>query len=36
MLRIDKEACIGCGVCEEVCTFGAIVVVEDVAEVNEK
>jgi electron transfer flavoprotein alpha subunit len=36
MLRIDKEACIGCGVCEEVCTFGAIVVVDDVAEVNEK
>jgi electron transfer flavoprotein alpha subunit len=36
MLLIDKEACIGCGVCEEVCTFGAIAVVEGVAEVNEK
>jgi electron transfer flavoprotein alpha subunit len=24
MLIIDKDACIGCGVCEEVCTFGAI------------
>ena len=36
MLRIDKEACIGCGVCEEVCTFGAITVVDGVAEVNEK
>ena len=36
MLLIDKEACIGCGVCEEVCTFGAIAVVDGVAEVNEK
>jgi len=36
MLRIDSEACIGCGVCEEVCTFGAIAVVDGVAEVNEK
>jgi electron transfer flavoprotein alpha subunit len=36
MLRIDKEACIGCGVCEEVCTFGAIAVVDGVAEVNEQ
>ena len=24
MLIIDKDACTGCGVCEEVCTFGAI------------
>jgi len=36
MLLIDKEACIGCGVCEEICTFGAIAVVDGVAEVNEK
>ena len=24
MLRIDIDACIGCGVCEEECTFDAI------------
>lgn len=36
MLRIDIESCIGCGVCEEVCTFGAIEVVDGVAVVNEK
>jgi electron transfer flavoprotein alpha subunit len=36
MLRIDIEACIGCGVCEEECTFGAIEVIDGVAVVNEK
>ena len=36
MLRIDIETCIGCGVCEEVCTFDAIEVVDGVAVVNEK
>jgi electron transfer flavoprotein alpha subunit len=36
MLIIDVETCIGCGVCEEVCTFGAIAVVDGVAVVNEK
>jgi electron transfer flavoprotein alpha subunit len=36
MLRIDIETCIGCGVCEEVCTFGAIAVIDGVAVVNEK
>jgi electron transfer flavoprotein alpha subunit len=29
MLRIDSDACIGCGVCEEVCSFGAIRVGEE-------
>jgi len=36
MLKIDIEACIGCGVCEETCTFDAIEVVDGVAVVNEK
>ena len=36
MLHIDIEACIGCGVCEETCTFDAIEVVDGVAVVNEK
>jgi electron transfer flavoprotein alpha subunit len=36
MLLIDRETCIGCGVCEEVCTFGAIAVIDGIAAVNEK
>jgi electron transfer flavoprotein alpha subunit len=36
MLRIDIEACIGCGVCEDICTFDAIEVIDGVALVNEK
>ena len=36
MLIIDIEICIGCGVCEEECTFDAIEVVDGVAVVNEK
>ena len=36
MLKIDIETCIGCGVCEEECTFGAIEVIDGVAVVNEK
>ncbi len=35
MLRIDKEACIGCGLCESTCTFGAIKVVEGLAVVGD-
>ncbi len=36
MLKIDREACIGCGICEDTCTFGAIEVVDGCAVVNEK
>ncbi len=35
MLQIDNDACIGCGVCEEVCTFEAIRVVDGLAVVGE-
>lgn len=31
MLKIDIEACIGCGACEDSCTFAAIKVVDGVA-----
>jgi len=36
MLRVNSEQCIGCGVCESQCAFGAIVVRDGCAEVNEK
>ncbi len=36
MLKIDEKLCIGCGVCEENCAFGAITVVDDLAQVNDK
>lgn len=35
MLKIDKEKCTACGVCEATCAFGAIAVKGDCAEVNE-
>ncbi|HHO47397.1 MAG TPA: electron transfer flavoprotein subunit alpha [Desulfobacteraceae bacterium] len=35
MLIVDKEKCIGCGVCEENCAFGAISVVDGCAVVND-
>ena len=35
MLKIDKEACIGCGICEDTCTFSAIAVVDGVAVVGD-
>nr|MBF0221763.1 electron transfer flavoprotein subunit alpha [Desulfobulbaceae bacterium] len=36
MLKIDKELCIGCGVCVDSCAFGAIEMVDASAVVNEK
>lgn len=36
MLRIDLDKCIGCGICEETCSFGAIVLTDGQPEVNEK
>lgn len=35
MLIIDTELCIGCGVCESSCPFGAITVVDGLAVVGE-
>jgi len=35
MLIVDSEKCIGCGVCEENCAFGAITVEDGCAVVNE-
>jgi electron transfer flavoprotein alpha subunit/NAD-dependent dihydropyrimidine dehydrogenase PreA subunit len=35
MLKINKELCIGCGICEEHCAFGAIEIVDGVAEVGD-
>lgn len=35
MLIVDKEKCIGCGVCEENCAFGAITVEDGLAVVND-
>ncbi|MEN8139656.1 MAG: electron transfer flavoprotein subunit alpha [Thermodesulfobacteriota bacterium] len=35
MLQIDKDACIGCGLCEENCPFDAISVEDGKAQVND-
>ena len=35
MIRIDEEKCIGCGQCEDVCTFGAIELVDEIARVDQ-
>lgn len=36
MLKINKELCVGCGICEGGCAFGAITVVDGTAVVNEQ
>jgi electron transfer flavoprotein alpha subunit len=36
MLKIDPQLCVGCGVCEDNCAFGAITVVDGLAQVNEQ
>jgi electron transfer flavoprotein alpha subunit len=35
MLKIDSEACIGCGLCEESCSFGSIKVVDGRAQLGD-
>jgi electron transfer flavoprotein alpha subunit/NAD-dependent dihydropyrimidine dehydrogenase PreA subunit len=34
MLTIDREKCTGCKICEKICPFGAIAVVDNVAQVQ--
>jgi electron transfer flavoprotein alpha subunit len=35
-LTIDKDLCTACGSCEEVCPFGAIEIIDDLAVVNDQ
>jgi len=35
MLKIDKEKCTGCKICEKICPFGAITVIDDIAQVQD-
>ena len=35
MLKVDKELCIGCGICEESCPFGAIEIEDGCAIIGE-
>ncbi len=35
MLKVDKELCIGCGICEESCPFAAIEIVDGCAVIGE-
>lgn len=36
VVSVDQEKCIGCGVCEEVCNWGAIKLIDDTVAIAEK
>ncbi|MFX1288966.1 MAG: FAD-binding protein [Promethearchaeota archaeon] len=36
MINVDKEKCTGCGLCEKVCPFGAIIIVDKIAEIGDE
>jgi electron transfer flavoprotein alpha subunit len=36
LLEINKEECIGCGACVDVCPFGALILVDDIAVADDK
>ncbi|MFX1373885.1 MAG: FAD-binding protein [Promethearchaeota archaeon] len=36
MINVDKEKCTGCGLCEKVCPFGAIIIVDKIAQIGDE